>query len=149
MKSVHELLRQKPLGVASVPPSATVLEVIRLLAEKNIGAVPVIDGLRLVGIFSERDYVRKCAQVEKYSRESNVHVVDLPVSEIMTRKVLCVTPSDTSDHCMQLMTQKRVRHLPVLADKEVIGILSIGDLVKDLIEEQRETIKQLEAYIHQ
>ncbi len=149
MKSVHELLKQKPFGIACVSPDATVLEAIRVLAEKNIGAVLVMDGVRLVGIFSERDYVRKCAQVEKYSRESDVHVVDMPVSDIMTRKVLCVTPSDTSEHCMKLMTQKKVRHLPVLADKEVIGILSIGDLVKDLIEEQRETIKQLEAYIHQ
>ncbi len=146
MKLVHELLRQKPLGVASIAPNATVLEAIRLLAERNIGAVPVMDGLRLVGIFSERDYVRRCAQVEA---ESRARVADLPVSDMMTRKVLCVTPSDSSEHCMQLMTQKKVRHLPVLADKEVIGILSIGDLVKDLIEEQRETIKQLEAYIHQ
>ena len=142
MKTVHELLRQKPFGIASVPPDATVLDAIRILAEKDIGAVLVMDGLHLVGILSERDYARKVALKGKSS-------VDTPVSEIMTRKVLCVTPSDTSEHCMALMTGKHIRHLPVLADKEVIGILSIGDLVKDLISEQQFTIKQLESYIHQ
>ena len=142
MKSVHELLRQKPFGIVSVSPTATVLEAIRLLAERNIGAVLVMDGLRLVGMLSERDYARKVALKGKSS-------VDMPVSEIMTRKVLCVTPSDNSEHCMRLMTEKQIRHLPVLADKEVIGILSIGDLVKDIISEQQFTIKQLESYIHQ
>ncbi len=142
MKHVHELLRQKPLGIVSVAPDATVLEAIRLLAEKEIGAVLVMDGLRLVGILSERDYARKVALKGKSS-------VDTPVSEIMTRKVLCVTPSDTLERCMQIMTEKHVRHLPVLADKQVIGILSIGDLVKDIISEQQFTIQQLESYIHQ
>ncbi len=149
MKAVHQLLSQKPLGIASVPPDATVLEAIRVLAERNIGAVLVMEGPRLVGIFSERDYVRRSAEREKYSGETPVHLVDMPVREVMTRKVLCVTPSDTSERCMQLMTEKRIRHLPVLADKEVIGVLSIGDLVKDVIAEQEETIHQLESYIHQ
>lgn len=142
MKTVHELLTQKPFGIASVSPDTTVLEAIRLLAERDVGAVLVMDGLRLVGILSERDYARKVALKGKAS-------VDTPVSDIMTRKVLCVTPSDTSEHCMKLMTERHIRHLPVLADKQVIGILSIGDLVKDIISEQQETIRHLESYIHQ
>ena len=141
MKTVAQLLVQKPAGVVSVAPGATVLEALRVLAEKDIGAVLVMDGPHLVGMFSERDYARKIALKGKSSS-------DTPVNEIMTREVLCVTPSHTNDQCMALMTQKRIRHLPVLSNKQVVGILSIGDLVKDTISEQQFIISELERYIH-
>lgn len=141
MKTVTQLLAQKPAGVVSVAPGATVLEALQVLAEKDIGAVLVMDGPHLVGMFSERDYARKIALKGKSS-------ADTPVSEIMTRGVLCVTPSHTNEQCMALMTQKRIRHLPVLSNKQVVGILSIGDLVKDTISEQQFIISELERYIH-
>ena len=141
MTTVHELLTQKPFGITSVAPTATVLEALKLLAEKNIGAVLVMDGLHLVGILSERDYARKVALRGKSS-------VDTPVSEIMTREVLFVVPEQTNEECMALMTDKRVRHLPVIQNQQVVGMLSIGDLVKDIISEQQFTIDELVKYIH-
>jgi len=141
MKTVAQLLTLKSAGVVSVAPGATVLEALKVLAEKDIGAVLVMDGPHLVGMFSERDYARKIALKGKSS-------ADTPVSEIMTRGVLCVTPSHTNEQCMALMTQKRIRHLPVLSNKQVVGILSIGDLVKDTISEQQFIISELERYIH-
>jgi len=141
MKTVAQLLTLKSAGVVSVAPGATVLEALQVLAEKDIGAVLVMDGPHLVGMFSERDYARKIALKGKSS-------ADTPVSEIMTRGVLCVTPSHTNEQCMALMTQKRIRHLPVLSNKQVVGILSIGDLVKDTISEQQFIISELERYIH-
>ena len=141
MKTVAQLLQLKPAGIVAIAPDAMVLEAIKLLAEKNLGAVLVMDGPRLVGLFSERDYARKVDLKGKSSANT-------PVSEAMTREVVSVTPAHTNEDCMALMTDKRVRHLPVVANDQVVGILSIGDLVKDVISEQQFIISQLENYIH-
>ena len=141
MKTVAQLLTQKPAEIVAIAPGVMVIDALKVLAEKEIGAVLVMDGPRLAGIFSERDYARKVALKGKSS-------ADTPVSEVMTRQVVAVTPAHTNEDCMALMTGKRVRHLPVVADDRVVGILSIGDLVKDLISEQQFIINQLESYIH-
>lgn len=141
MKTVAQMLVGKPTGVISINPDAAVLDALKLLAEKDVGAVLVMEGTRLVGIFSERDYARKVALKGKSAS-------DTPVSEIMTSQVVCVTPAQTNEDCMALMTQKRIRHLPVIDNDRVQGVLSIGDLVKDMISEQQFIISQLEHYIH-
>ncbi len=141
MKTVAQMLEGKPTGVISINPDAAVLDALKLLAEKDVGAVLVMDGMRLVGIVSERDYARKVALKGKSAS-------DTPVAEIMTRQVVFVTPAQTNEDCMALMTQKHVRHLPVIDKDRVLGVLSIGDLVKDVISEQQFIISQLEHYIH-
>ena len=141
MKTVAQLLALKPGGIVGIAPDVTVLDAVKLLAEKNVGAVLVIDGTRLVGMFSERDYARK---VVLQGRSSS----NTPVREVMTRDVVFVTPANTNEDCMALMTDKHVRHLPVVANDQVVGLLSIGDLVKDIISEQQFIINQLESYIH-
>ena len=141
MKTVAQLLALKPGGIVAIAPDVTVLDAVKLLAEKNVGAVLVMDGPRLVGMFSERDYARKVDLKGKSSANT-------PVSEVMTREVVFVTPTHTNEDCMALMTDKRVRHLPVVANDRVVGLLSIGDLVKDIISEQQFIISQLESYIH-
>src|SRR5690349_2551545 len=129
MKTAKQLLANKPKGVVSIAPDENVLEALKLMADHDIGALVVLEGEKLVGILSERDYARKIVLLGKSSR-------DTLVREIMTHRVLCVSPSQMVDECMELMTQKRCRHLPVVEDKHVIGILSIGDLVKETISEQ-------------
>jgi CBS domain-containing protein len=141
MKTVAQLLKLKPPGMISIRPDVPVLDALTLLADKDVGAVLVMDGPRLVGIISERDYARK---VELKGKSSS----STPVSEIMTREVVCVTPTQTNEECMALMTEKRARHLPVIDNGRVMGVLSIGDLVKDAISEQQFIIDQLEHYIH-
>ncbi|HEY5130773.1 MAG TPA: CBS domain-containing protein [Bradyrhizobium sp.] len=141
MKTVAQMLKLKPAGVISIRPDVPVLDALKLLADKDVGAVLVMDGPRLVGIVSERDYARKVALKGKSSS-------DTPVSEIMTREVVFVTPAHTNEDCMALMTEKRTRHLPVIDNGGVVGVLSIGDLVKDAISEQQFIIDQLEHYIH-
>jgi len=141
MKTVAQMLKLKPAGVISIRPDVPVLDALKLLADKDVGAVLVMDGPRLVGIVSERDYARKVALKGKSSS-------DTPVSEIMTREVVFVTPTQTNEGCMALMTEKRLRHLPVIDNGRVVGVLSIGDLVKDAISEQQFIIDQLEHYIH-
>ena len=141
MKTVAQMLKLKPSGVISIRPDVPVLDALRLLADKDVGAVLVMDGPRLMGIISERDYARKIALKGKSSGET-------PVSEIMTRDVVCVTPTRTNEECMALMTEKRTRYLPVIDNGRVVGVLSIGDLVKDAISEQQFVIDQLEHYIH-
>jgi CBS domain-containing protein len=141
MKTVAQLLKLKPAGVISIRPDVPVLDALKLLADKDVGAVLVMDGPRLVGIVSERDYARKVALKGKSSS-------DTPVSEIMTRDVVFVTPAQTNEDCMALVTEKRSRHLPVIDNGRVVGVLSIGDLVKDAISEQQFIIDQLEHYIH-
>jgi CBS domain-containing protein len=140
MKTVRQLLAGKSPGVISIDPDASVFDALQLMAEKDVGAVVVLDGPKLAGIFTERDYARKVILLGKSSKE-------ISVREIMTHRVLCVTPEQLTDECMAVMTEKRCRHLPVVEDKRVIGVLSIGDLVKEVISEQRETIVQLESYI--
>lgn len=141
MKTVGQLLSEKRMPVTSVAPEQTVLEALKIMAEKNIGSVLVLDGDRLVGIFTERDLARKVAQ----------NVCDTPtlrVQDLMSDKVIYVTPERTAGESMAIMTEKRCRHLPVLDNgQKVIGIISIGDLVKEALEEQKFTIEQLVAYI--
>ena len=141
MITVAEILRAKPqAAVYSVTPTTSVLDAIKLMAEKGIGALVVLDKGRLAGIVSERDYARKIVLLERSAS-------DIAISEIMTADVLTVGLRDTSQHCMQLMTDRHLRHLPVLGDGELIGLLSIGDLVKTTIAEQASLIQQLEQYI--
>lgn len=141
MKTVAQLLKLKPAGAISIRPDVPVLDALKLLADKDLGAVLVMDGSRLVGIVSERDYARK---VELKGKAANA----TRVSEIMTKEVIFVTPDQSNEECMALMTGKRLRHLPVIDNERVVGVLSIGDLVKDAISEQKLIIEQLEHYIH-
>jgi len=140
MKTVNQLLQGKGAEVWSVSPDITVYDALVLMAEKNVGAVLVLDGGRLVGIFSERDYARKVVLRGKSSKET-------PVREIMTSRVVYVRPEQSVEDCMALMTDKRIRHLPVLDRDRVIGVISIGDVVKSIISEQSFMIEQLENYI--
>lgn len=141
MTTVRDILDSKSQAVLSVAPDATVYDALQLMADYDVGALVVMEGERLAGIFSERDYARKVILVGKYSK-------DMRVQEIMTSRVLCANPAHTVDECMALMTEKRVRHLPVLERDKVVGVISIGDVVKEVISQQRFTIEQLEQYIH-
>ena len=141
MKTVRQLLQAKGGQIYAIAPDARVFDALKLMAEKNVGALVVTEGGRLAGIISERDYARKVILLSKSSH-------DIAVREIMTEKVLTVQPGQTIEECMALMTEKRIRHLPVTDGERLIGMLSIGDLVKEVIAEQEATIKQLESYIH-
>ena len=141
MKTVSELLRMKPARtLIAVKPEDTVLDAIKVLARENIGAAVVMVGDRLAGILSERDYTRKVILKGRSSRET-------PVSDIMSSEVVTVTPRHTVDECMAVMTAERVRHLPVVDEGRVIGMVSIRDIVSDIIADQDFTIEQLEHYI--
>src|SRR5262245_30842733 len=140
MHTANDILKSKGHDVWSVKPTSTVVEALGVMAEHDIGAVLVLDGDKLVGVFSERDYARKVVLAGRSSKESQV-------SEIMTSQVMCVTPERSVDERMAIMTNKRLRHLPVLDHKHVVGIVSIGDLVKATIDEQQFTITQLQSYI--
>ena len=126
--------------VHAIAPTATVLEALQSMAEKHIGALLVMEGNTIVGILTERDYARKIALLGRSSLTTRV-------SEVMTKAVMYVNPSQTSEECMVLMTQNRLRHLPVVEDGELLGMISIGDLVKDIISQQQFIIDQLEHYI--
>ncbi len=141
MKTVRQLLQAKGSQIYAIAPDARVFDALKLMAEKNVGALVVTEGGRLAGIMSERDYARKVILLSKSSH-------DIAVRDIMTAKVFTVHPGQTVEDCMALMTDKRIRHLPVTDGEHVIGMLSIGDLVKEVIAEQEATIKQLESYIH-
>jgi CBS domain-containing protein len=141
MTTVRQLLDRKDRAVFSVGPEAPVLEAIRAMAEHHVGALLVMKGEVLAGIVSERDYARK---VILRGRSSS----DTPVRDIMTSPVLTVSPETSVEQCMQLVTDRRVRHLPVLEAGRVVGMVSIGDLVKAVIAEQQQQIEQLESYIH-
>jgi len=141
MKTLRQLLQAKGTEVFSIAPGARVFEALKLMADRNIGALVVLEGGRLAGIITERDYARKVILHGKSSH-------DIPVREIMTEKVVTVHPGQTIEECMALMTEERVRHLPVVDGERLIGLLSIGDLVKEVIAEQEQTIRQLESYIH-
>lgn len=141
MKTVMQLLQGKSDQIThTISPQATVLEAISLMAEKGIGALIVADGDRMVGIVSERDYARKVVLMERSSYNTLV-------KDIMTSAVLAVTGDETTEKCMGIMTEKRLRHLPVLDGENIIGIVSIGDLVKEVITEQQQIIEHLEQYI--
>lgn len=137
---ISSLLHQKTSALWSVTPETTVFDAIRLMAEKNIGALPVLAAECLVGVFTERDYTRKVALMGKTSKETRVR-------EVIAREILTVTPDDSVDDCMRLMTEHRVRHLPVVEGTNVVGIISIGDLVNWIISAQNATIEQMEQYI--
>jgi CBS domain-containing protein len=140
MRTVRQLLDAKSPAIHAIAPDAPVLDAIRLMAEAHIGAVLVMDGPQLVGILSERDYARKVVLQGRAS-------ADTPVRDIMTSRVLTATSADTSDRCMQVMTEHRIRHLPVLDGDDVVGVISIGDLVKAVIEDQRAELDSLQRYI--
>ncbi|MBL8223941.1 MAG: CBS domain-containing protein [Chromatiales bacterium] len=140
-RTVEQVLARKPHRLLSVAPDASVFDALTLLARHDVGALVVIDGERLVGIFSERDYARQVVLQGKTSRETRVR-------DIMTPKVVCVRPDQNLHDCMVLMTDRRIRHLPVLDHKKVVGVISIGDVVKEVIAEQQLMIEQLEQYIH-
>ena len=140
MKTVRQLLATKNGALRTIGSATRVIDALKLLAEYDIGALLVVDGGILVGILSERDYARKIALVGKSSS-------DVTVAEIMTAKLISVSPGQTVDECMQLMTDGHFRHLPVLDDGRLIGVLSIGDLVKEVISDQAAVIQHLENYI--
>jgi CBS domain-containing protein len=141
MKTLKQLIEQRPRAPITVSPDDTVFSALELMAKHDIGAVMAMQGTRLAGIFSERDYARKVILLGKSSKETLVR-------EIMTEKVLYALPEQTSDQAMALMTERHIRHLPVLdGNQNVIGMVSIGDLVKETISEQAFLIKQLEQYI--
>jgi CBS domain-containing protein len=141
MKTIADLLKVKGHRVWCIAPSATVLQALQLIAEKDIGALAVVQGDTLVGIFSERDYARKIVLQGRSSSTTTV-------SEVMTPKVVVVGPDRTVEEAMALMTEKRLRHLPVMVEGKLTGIVSIGDLVKAIISEQNFVISQLESYIY-
>jgi CBS domain-containing protein len=138
--NIRQLLHTKGSNVWSTTPATSVYEALKLMSDKNVGALVVIDGERLAGIFSERDYARKVILKGKTSRE-------LSVADIMTTDVISVRSDQTIVDCMELMTERHIRHLPVLDAGRVIGVISIGDVVKSIISSQKDTINHLEDYI--
>jgi CBS domain-containing protein len=140
MKTINQLLSNKGSSIISVTPDTLVYDALVIMAENHIGALLVLEGNHLAGIFSERDYAREVALKGKSSRTT-------PVKEVMSSKLITVTPRHTVEECMSLMSGKRIRHLPVIENDKVTGILSIGDLVQETIAEQELLIKQLESYI--
>lgn len=140
MITVQQMLDRKGTQVWSVSPDVTVFSALELMAEKNIGAVLVLVGDQLEGILSERDYARKVILLGKASKDTLVH-------EIMTAKVMYVRPTQSADHCMAIMGERHIRHLPVIEDDKLVGIISVADVVQAIVSEQQFTIQQLENYI--
>jgi CBS domain-containing protein len=140
MLTVFDLLKGKGDRIWAISPETTTLEALRFMAEKKVGALLVLEESLLVGIISERDFVYRIA-------EDRACVLDRPVSEYMTTRIFAVTPKQTIQECMGLMTEKHIRHLPVLSDDRLVGIISIGDVVKGIISEQSSLIQNLEDYI--
>jgi len=140
MKTVNDILNIKGREVWSIAPDASVYDAVKLMSDKKVGALMVINGEHLVGVISETDYTRKIILMGRASRQT-------PVKEIMTDRVLYVQPDQDIEECMVLMTEKRTRHLPVMETGRLVGVISIGDVVKSVIDEQRFTIEQLERYI--
>ena len=141
MKTVQQILNTKPIQIFSVTANTSVLDGLKLMTEKNISALLIMDEDQLLGIFTERDYARKIVLHGKASK-------DTPISEAMTAAPITVSPSDTIELCMQIMTDKHIRHLPVATADQTIGMISIGDVVKFIIADQKQTISQLESYIN-
>lgn len=140
MRTVRHVLEAKSADIFSISPDASVIDAVRQMAERGIGALLVMDGPRLVGIVSERDYARKVVLQGRAS-------VNTPVSAIMTAQLVTVRPEDTVDRCMAIVTERRIRHLPVLRGQELVGLVSIGDLVKAVIEDQQVELDHLQRYI--
>ncbi len=141
MKTAAQILSSKPdRTIHTITPAASVYDALKLMADKNVGALLVIEGEKIAGIITERDYARKMILMGRASK-------DTPVRDIMASEVLYVRPDQTSEECMALMTENRIRHLPLIDGGKLVGLISIGDLVKDIISEQRFTIDQLEHYI--
>jgi len=140
MIKMKDILAHKGPDVWSIGLDKTVFQALELMAQKEIGALLVMDGDKVKGLFSERDYARKVILKGLASKDTNIGMV-------MTDRVFCTTPNDSADQCMALMTEKRVRHLPVVDDGKVVGLISIGDVVKSIISEQQSTINVLETYI--
>ena len=140
MKNVADLLKAKPSSMVSISPEDTVLDAIKVMASENIGAAIVMSGDKLVGILSERDYARKVILMGRSSETTRV-------AEIMTANVVCVSPRTKSRDCMALMSEKNIRHLPVVDEGRVVGMVSVRDIVTDIIADQDFTISQLEQYI--
>lgn len=141
MKTIKEILEAKGSQFWTIAPEASVMDALKLMAEKEVGALVVTEDGKLVGIISERDYARKVILMGRASRDTRVQ-------EIMTRRVICIQPHQSVDECMALMTEKRIRHLPVVSDGEILGIVSVGDLVKAIIADQQFVIDQLVHYIN-
>ena len=141
MRTVASILQAKANPVVHyIAPTATVRQALEMMARHNIGALVVLDGERIVGIVTERDYARKGVLMDRHSHETRI-------SDLMTSPVMYVSPGESNENCMALMTQPRLRHLPVLDDGRLVGLVSIGDLVKDIISEQQFVIGQLQHYI--
>lgn len=141
MKTVQQILNTKPFQIFSVSVNMSVLDALKLMTEKNISALLIMDEEQLCGIFTERDYARKIVLQGKASK-------DTAIGDVMTAKPFTVTPTDSIDLCMQLMSEKHIRHLPVVDENKVAGMVSIGDVVKFIIADQKQTISQLENYIN-
>ena len=140
MVTVADLLKIKGAEVYWTTTSATIREVLLLMAEKDVGALPVLDGKKLSGIFSERDFARLLAKEDAFS-------LDTSIQDVMTKKLFTVAPTTSIEECMRLMTEKHIRHLPVLENGQMVGLISIGDVVKAIISSQKDFIDQLEGYI--
>jgi CBS domain-containing protein len=140
MRTVQDILQEKGAKVYTIAPNDTVYEALQLMADKNIGALMVVEGDHVAGLISERDYARKIILKGRFSR-------DVPIHDIMTVDMVRIGPDEDVESCMELMTNKRVRHLPVFEQERLIGIISIGDIVKAIIEHKEEIIAQLENYI--
>ena len=140
MTTIAQLLNAKGKQIWSVEPKATIFQALEIMSEKGIGALLVMEDGKLKGIFSERDYARKVILKDKSSKET-------PVGELMTKKVFYIDPQKTTNDCMAMMTAKRIRHVPVIEDNQVMGIVTIGDVVNQIISEQEVTINHLENYI--
>lgn len=141
MATVRQMLSDKGTEVYTIAPDATVLDALRVMGEQDVGALVIVENDEITGIFSERDYARKIALQGKSSRTT-------PVWAVMTDDVICVSPELAADKCMMIMSEKRIRHLPVIEDGRLAGIISIGDVVKNIISEQQVMIRHLEDYIH-
>lgn len=141
MKTIQQILNTKPVQIFSVKVNTSVLDALKLMTEKNISALLIMDEEQLLGIFTERDYARKIVLHGKVSK-------DTPISEAMTANPITISPVDSIDLCMEIMTEKHIRHLPVVADNKAVGMVSIGDVVKFIIADQKQTISQLESYIN-
>lgn len=138
--NVREILKGKGSNIWSVTPQTSVSDTLKMMAEKNVGAVLVMDGKKIAGIFSERDFAR-------HAIKHSMKLEELLIKEMMTSRILFVSPSQTTEECMSIMTTKRIRHLPVLENEQLVGLISIGDVVNKIIEDQKFSISQLEKYV--